>query len=254
MKGLALLLLVALSACALPRGATVDVDGGAATLGAGVRVDRADAPERDPLVLERDISACGGLHAKGSPEFCGCLRRHGAAGDHEYVAYCEKNPFFEKSLRPAAGAQDARAPAQTFARDPPPAPARAAAVVAAVVRDEGAPPDPYVDAAGRCHQAIGDAHPPPDACDRLVDNLIDADNAARRVVGDEAWQALSETQRRGLLLLSFNVGERGLAGFRDLISAVRGGFGHAAKEAAVDSLWCGQVGEARCQRVAGMLE
>lgn len=236
----------ALCGCALPRGATVAVDGGVATLGAGVRVDRADAPERDPLVLERDISACGGLHRKGSPEHCGCLRRHGAAGDHEYVAYCEQEPA--RSPRP-------REPPVTPAAQTRPPPARAAAVVEDVVRAEGTPATPYVDdASGKCHQAIGDAHPPPDACDRLVANLLDADNAARRVVGDDAWTALTETQREGLLLLSFNVGERGLEGFDDLLAAVRGGYGHAAREAAIDSLWCDQVGETRCERVAGMLE
>ena len=242
------LVVLAASGCALPRGSSVAVDGGAATLGAGVRVDRREAPERDPLRRERDISACGGMHAKGSPEYCGCLRRHGAAGDHEYVSYCERRraQTFARAPTPSVVASSVR---------PAPSGVRAAAVVPDVVGAEGTPSGPYVDdASGRCHQAIGDAHPPPDACDRLAENLIAADNAARRVIGDDAWLALSEQQRRGLLLLSFGVGERGLRGFSELLSALRGGFGHAAAEAARDSLWCSQVGPERCDRVSGMLQ
>ena len=122
------------------------------------------------------------------------------------------------------------------------------------MQHEGAPSGPYVDdASGRCHRAVGDAHPPPGTCDRLIANLLQADNAARRVAGDDLWASLSEPQRRALLMLGFGVGERGLAGFKRLWAALRGNHTHAAAAEVRDSLWCEQVGSERCSTVASML-
>ena len=97
----------ALAGCATTSGKDVKVDGGAATLGAGIEITTPPQPERDPLATERDISACGGMHEKGAPEYCGCLRRHGAAGDHEYAAYCEKEAKRMAAPTPIRDAVDA---------------------------------------------------------------------------------------------------------------------------------------------------
>ena len=231
MKTVSIILLCSCVSACLPRGASVDVS----TIGGGVRLDRSEAPTLDPMARERDISACAGVHEIGSPQYCGCLRRNGAAGDHEYVAFCQQP-----------------APASARARGPPPDMKRVAGVVEKVVRHEGAPALPYVDPSGRCHQAIGDAYPAPGACDRLIANLLAADNVASRVAGD-LWGQLTENQRRGLLMLTFGVGERGLQGFVSLLAALRGGYGHAAADEIRNSLWCRQVGEARCGDVATLM-
>ena len=149
--GLCVGLLALLGGCQLTRGADIAIDGGAATLGAGIEVTNPPVVERDPLAKERDISACGGLHEKGSPEHCGCLRRHGASGDHEYTAYCE-----QEAAKAPVGAS-----AGVCAADCPVAP-------------------PAQDALGRAQEALADAVERGDDFKRERDRLqrlIDVDYA-----------------------------------------------------------------------------
>ena len=62
------------------------------TIGGTMEID-GPPPGPDPLDLERNISACGGLHEKGSAEYCGCLLRHEFSASHEYASYCQTEPI-----------------------------------------------------------------------------------------------------------------------------------------------------------------
>lgn len=85
--------------------------------------------------------------------------------------------------------------------------------------------------------------------------LLDADiERAERDLDRELpwWRGLDEVRRRVLVNMTFNLGIRGLLGFRNTLAKVKAGSYAAAADGMMASKWAGQVG-ARAERLTAMM-
>lgn len=121
-------------------------------------------------------------------------------------------------------------------------------------RDEGKRNRPYDDATGRQIYAakgnvtvgIGrnlDAKPLSESIiyQILEEDVADAEEDARAVLGSEVYDSLSLHRQLGFLNLAFSLGRARLATFKELIRATRAGDFGAAGEAIRDSKWARDV-------------
>jgi lysozyme len=138
-------------------------------------------------------------------------------------------------------------------------------LAADLVRDEDRRKKPYDDAtgeelrpgdtlAGKLTVGVGwnlTDNPLPD---RLIDLLLDESiSRAFRDLDHNVswWRAMPEPAQRALANMCFNLGWPRLAGFRNMLAALRAGDYKRAAVEALDSTWARQVGE-RAVRVADL--
>lgn len=92
-----------------------------------------------------------------------------------------------------------------------------------------------------------------DEIDYLLSNdVADAIQIARDVIGSTHWYKLSEPRQLALVDMAFNLGPRGLAGFTKMLEAMRDGDYTLAAKEALESKWAKQVGQ-RALTVAKMI-
>lgn len=126
-------------------------------------------------------------------------------------------------------------------------------------RDEGlrlkvykCPADKWTIGYGRNVEDRGITHA---EAEYMLDNdIVSVASATYRVAVSNYidWNELTESQRVGLCNMCFQLGERGLGGFRKMWAALRAGNKELAAQEALDSRWAKQT-PARAQRVADML-
>lgn len=140
-----------------------------------------------------------------------------------------------------------------------------------LIRDEGVRTHPYRCTAGALTVGVGhnlDAHPVSSEELRritmlgatneeieawLQEDMNSAINDAMQAVG-LSWGALSESRKRVVANMAFNLGIHRLSGFRKFLAALRvGDFSWAAKEM-VSSKWHNEVGDRAKRLVKMMLE
>lgn len=76
----------------------------------------------------------------------------------------------------------------------------------------------------------------------LVEDLIDAEDAARGFVGQPAWLALNDARRAVLIDMAYNLGAQRLYGFTKLRAAILAMDWRAGAAEMRDSAWFRQVG------------
>jgi lysozyme len=119
-------------------------------------------------------------------------------------------------------------------------------------RDEDTKLFPYTDTRGKITIGTGrnltDDGITPDESDSLLTNDVKRVNLALEV--NFPWGMVLDDARKGVLQnMAFNMGVRGLAGFKDFLAKYQAGQYPAASQALLDSLWAKQVG-VRAQRLA----
>jgi lysozyme len=121
--------------------------------------------------------------------------------------------------------------------------------------DEGNKSKPYKCTAGKTTIGIGrnldDVGLSPDEISYLFQNDI------KRVIADLDknlgwWRGLSDTRKRVLANMAFNLGIAGLLGFKNTLKAIAEGRYNDAADGMLASKWATQVG-ARAQRLAKMM-
>ena len=133
-----------------------------------------------------------------------------------------------------------------------------AAIEDDLIRDEGLVPHAYQDSLGYWTIAVG----------RLIDKrkggrlteeecryLLRNDIAEKEADLDRElpwWRTLSSDRQRALLNMCFNLGIRGLLGFKNTLAAVREGRFEDAARGMLASKWAKQVG-ARATRLAELM-
>ena len=113
---------------------------------------------------------------------------------------------------------------------------------------EGLELEAYPDTEGTRHIGYGRQLTPAKAEAWLHEDALEAIAAARRVVGEPTWSALTEPRRRALAECAFANGATGLARYADLLGALRAHDYAAA--ALTDSVWAQEAP----QRVARLAE
>jgi lysozyme len=122
-------------------------------------------------------------------------------------------------------------------------------------RDEGIRLRPYLDTEGKMTIGIGrnldDIGVDPEEARYMCRKDIQrAESGLTTVIPN--WRGLSDARQRVLINMCFNMGPTRLAGFKNMVSAVKtDNFEDAAKEM-LDSKWAKQVG-ARAERLAEMM-
>ena len=84
-------------------------------------------------------------------------------------------------------------------------------------------------------------------------DLKDAEEGARRVVGDVTWHKMGDYRRLALVSMVFQMGEEGVRGFTAMVSAIRMGRYREAGRLSLLSKWAKKDTPARAARVAQML-
>lgn len=86
----------------------------------------------------------------------------------------------------------------------------------------------------------------------FTNDLVAATNGAATALGN-AWFGLDDVRRGALVDMCFELGQAGLAQFKDMLAAIRASQWQLAYAACLDSAYAEQV-PARAQRVALMLK
>jgi len=120
--------------------------------------------------------------------------------------------------------------------------------------DEGLRLKPYKDTVGKL--TIGYGHNLDDCgiTERTANFMLSEDLTTVLVELDKRlpwWKKLSESQRRGLMNMAFNLGLPRLLKFEKMLKALRKGDGECAAAEALDSEWAKQVGT-RAWRIAAL--
>lgn len=124
-----------------------------------------------------------------------------------------------------------------------------------LIRDEGCKLKPYRDTLGILTIGVGRNLEERGISQATSDQMLDED--IRLIESDldrnaSWWRSLSDTRRRGLLNMAFNIGWPRLSGFVNMLAALERADYETAADAALDSVWAQQVGE-RAKRIAGMI-
>ena len=145
---------------------------------------------------------------------------------------------------PGAGASGGPSAAET-APDP----------LAATLRNaEGLRLDPYRGPRGRLHIGYGHLITPSVAELLLGADIAEGRDAARRVIGAAAWDAIDRSRQDVLAEAAIALGEGRLRGFENMIAALqRSDFAAAAAELK-DSLWGREQAPSRVARLAALLD
>lgn len=120
--------------------------------------------------------------------------------------------------------------------------------------DESLRLKPYADSVGKL--TIGYGHNLDDLgiTERAAEFMLAEDlTAVLKELNDRLpwWKKISESQRRGLMNMAFNLGLPRLLKFEKMLKALRKGNGERAAAEALDSKWAKQVGT-RAWRVAAL--
>lgn len=122
--------------------------------------------------------------------------------------------------------------------------------------DEGKHNRPYLCTAGKTTIGVGRNLDDVGLNDEEIAFLLR--NDINRVCADldreiPWWRQMSEARQRVVANMGFNLGIRGLLGFKNTLAAMREGRYKDAASGMLASKWAGQVG-ARAQRLAKMME
>lgn len=122
----------------------------------------------------------------------------------------------------------------------------------ALLRDEGLVLKPYHDSVGKLTIGVGrnldDVGISTEEATMMLEN--DIVRFERDVMVTFPWSADLDDPRRGILvMMAFNLGTRGLGGFRKMLAAMQRGDWDGAATEMLDSKWATQVGE-RAVRLA----
>lgn len=120
--------------------------------------------------------------------------------------------------------------------------------------DEGNRPKPYKDTVGKLTIGIGrnldDVGLSPNEIEFMARNDIErAAGILDRIISE--WRTFTEPRQQALINMAFNLGNR-LAGFDQMLSALRMHDWEQAAHEAENSLWAKQVGD-RAKRIARMI-
>jgi lysozyme len=131
-----------------------------------------------------------------------------------------------------------------------------ATLLAELTRDEGSRSKPYRDTVGKLTVGVGRNLDDVGLRDDEIAYLLS--NDVSRVVEalDSAlpwWKQLDDVRQRVLVNMAFNMGVKGLLGFRNTLAAVAAPDYKAAAAGMLASKWAKQVG-ARAVRLAYMME
>lgn len=129
------------------------------------------------------------------------------------------------------------------------------AMKAELERDEGRKAKPYVDTVGRATIGIGRNLTDVGLSGKEIEMLLE--NDIQRCMTDldamlPWWRDLDEVRQRVLLNMCFQLGIRGLTGFKTALSSVHAGNYDGAAEGMLESLWARQT-PARAKRMADMM-
>lgn len=130
-------------------------------------------------------------------------------------------------------------------------------------RDEGVKYSPYRDSVGILTVGVGhniEAKPLPadwtfPLTDAQVDQLLSQDLEEVFVGLDKNvpwWRSLSYERQRVLVNMAFNLGIKGLMGFKNTLASIKSGLYQSAAEGMLASKWASQV-SARAKRLAAMM-
>jgi lysozyme len=122
--------------------------------------------------------------------------------------------------------------------------------------DEGRRSKPYRDSVGKltigCGRNLDDVGLRPDEIALCLENDINvAEQSARRLVPN--FDDLNEVRKAVVINMVFNMGESRVAGFVNMLHAIRDGRYGAAADHMLDSKWAKQVGE-RANRLAAQMK
>ncbi|HYE19703.1 MAG TPA: glycoside hydrolase family protein [Tepidisphaeraceae bacterium] len=125
-----------------------------------------------------------------------------------------------------------------------------------LIRDEGCKLRVYKDSRGIETIGVGRNLRDKGISQHEADMLLDADilEYSAAVIANLPWSLrLDEARRAVLVNMAFNLGVRGLLGFRNMLAAVEAGQYDRAADEMMDSQWAGQVGE-RAARLARQMQ
>jgi lysozyme len=126
-------------------------------------------------------------------------------------------------------------------------------------RDEGVVRHAYQDSLGFWTIGVGrliDARNGGGLSDEEVDYLLQNDVDTVRAQLDASlpwWRSLDEVRQRVLINMAFNLGIRGLLGFKNTLAAVKAGQWDKAAKGMLASKWADQV-KGRAARLAHMMK
>jgi lysozyme len=122
--------------------------------------------------------------------------------------------------------------------------------------DEGLKLKPYKDTVGKLTIGYGRNLDDRGISIQEAQYLLDADIQLVEIELDRKlpwWRLISESRKRALANMCFNMGISKLLGFKNMLEAMKGGDFDKAKKEALDSLWARQVGK-RAQRIVALLD
>ena len=125
-----------------------------------------------------------------------------------------------------------------------------------LIRDEGCKLRVYKDSRGIETIGVGRNLRDKGISQHEADMLLDADilEYSAAVIAHLPWSLrLDEARRAVLINMAFNLGVRGLLGFKNMLAAVEAGAYDRAAAEMMDSRWAGQVGE-RAARLARQMQ
>ena len=126
-----------------------------------------------------------------------------------------------------------------------------------LVADEGLSLKLYLDTLGRWTIGYGRCLSTAGISREEAEMMLDHDitravNAAAEVVGRDVYGALNSPRQAALASMAFQMGRRGLEGFKRMLRAVRAGDWQTAHDEALASDWAKQT-HTRAVKIAGML-
>lgn len=122
-------------------------------------------------------------------------------------------------------------------------------------RHEGFRATPYHDAVGKLTVGYGRNLEAVGVSTGMAESMLQEDIEAAVAGLDERlpwWRALDDVRQEVLVNMAFNVGLRGLLGFRRMLAAAEAGDYDTAADEMLDSRWEQQVG-ARAHELAAMM-
>lgn len=239
----------AAAGCALPPGSGGAVEGGLLTGGASVRWEPPPANAAPAPDWRRWNDCIRSQHAMRDGDACRCVVAYRALGDLAEFAHCHA-----RIPRGADRAVDAAAPRHSGppgGRGADPAgPPDLAALKRLLRADEGWSDgaDGHVGYGHRLPLGREDAEALLDVAARRA--LADAEAA---LASPEAWAALAPERRLALGSMAYQMGRAGLAGFQDMLAAVRERRWRDAADGMLDSKWAREDSPARAQRLAATM-
>lgn len=116
-----------------------------------------------------------------------------------------------------------------------------------LIRDEGYRPKPYRDTVGKLTIGVGRNLDEVGISGLTILQMLDEDidkavEGAIRVLGEDTFCALSEHRKLAVINMVFNLGEKGFAGFKNTVAAIKSGDWPTVASHALQSKWAGQVG------------